>query len=192
MLCLMTSFGLQILNEWISKEYADEPGREEKYQQNLSSGHEESKFQAAQGIILSTDDKPMGSECSELEDHDGKNNQLPADPEIVWDLLLQLNHYKSMGPEGVHPRILKELADVIAKPLSMIFVLSWVSRGVPPNWKLDHTLWIFKKGKKEDPGNYRPVCLTSVADKVMEKIILGVNEKHLKDNTVTGIGYTDL
>ncbi|KAJ7396936.1 nephronectin isoform X1 [Pitangus sulphuratus] len=45
---------------------------------------------------------------------------------------------------------------------------------------------IFKKGKKKDPGNYRLVNLTSVPGKVMEKIILGNNEKHLKDNAVTG------
>ncbi|KAJ7424715.1 hypothetical protein BTVI_05504 [Pitangus sulphuratus] len=42
------------------------------------------------------------------------------------------------------------------------------------------------KGKKEDPGNYRPVSLTSVHSKVMEKIILGSIEKHLKDYTVIG------
>ncbi|KAF4796691.1 hypothetical protein TURU_082106 [Turdus rufiventris] len=70
--------------------------------------------------VINTDDGPRGSQCPELENHDCKNDLLLVNPEIVWDLLLQLVPYKYMGPDGIHPRILKELADVITKPLSMI------------------------------------------------------------------------
>ncbi|KAJ7402309.1 rna-directed dna polymerase from mobile element jockey-like [Pitangus sulphuratus] len=121
--------------------------------------------------------------CPELKDHDCKNYQLPSDPEIVQDLLLKLDPYKSMGPDGIHPRILKELADFNAKTLSMIFEQLVESREVPADWKLANIVSIFKKGNKEDPRNYRPVSVTSVPGKVMEKIILAGIEKHLKDNT---------
>ncbi|KAJ7408123.1 rna-directed dna polymerase from mobile element jockey-like [Pitangus sulphuratus] len=131
--------------------------------------------------VFNTNDGSRGSQCPELADHDCKNDQLPVNPEIVWDLLLQLDPYKSMGPDVIHPRILKELADVITKPLSMIFKWSWESREVPAEWKLVNIVLIFKKAKKEEPGNYRPLSLTSVPGKIMEKIILGCIEKRLKE-----------
>ncbi|RMC17434.1 hypothetical protein DUI87_06016 [Hirundo rustica rustica] len=106
-----------------------------------------------------------------------------VNPETVWDLLLQLNPYRSMGPDRIKQRILKELTDAITKPLAMLFNWYWKSTEVPADWKLANSLVIFRKDKKNDPGNYRPVTLTSVPGKVMEKVILRGNEKHLKDNS---------
>ncbi|KAJ7415998.1 hypothetical protein WISP_74685 [Willisornis vidua] len=79
------------------------------------------------------DDGPGRSQCPELEDHDCEKDQLQANLEIVWDLLLQLDLYKPMGPDGMHPRILKRLADAIAKALLMIFQWSWKSRDEAKN-----------------------------------------------------------
>ncbi|GAB0209319.1 mitochondrial enolase superfamily member 1 [Grus japonensis] len=41
-----------------------------------------------------------------------------------------------------------------------------------------------KKGQKEDPGNYRPVSLTSVLGKVVEQIILNAITRPVQDNQV--------
>jgi len=41
---------------------------------------------------------------------------------------------------------------------------------------------IYKKGRKEDPRNYRPVSLTSVPGKVMELFIPSALTGHAKDN----------
>ncbi|KAJ7421952.1 hypothetical protein BTVI_16224 [Pitangus sulphuratus] len=62
--------------------------------------------------------------------------------------------------------------EVNTKPFLMLFEQSWESEEVPGDWKLVTVIQIFKKGQKEDPRNYRPVCRSSVPCKVMEKIIL--------------------
>ena len=93
--------------------------------------------------------------------------------ETVRKLLLHLGCHKSMGLDRLHPRVLRELVGVIAELLSAIYQHSWLSGEVPEDWRLADVTPIYKKGRKEDPGNYRPVSLTSVPGKVMEQIILG-------------------
>ena len=78
----------------------------------------------------------------------------------------------------------RELAAIIATPLSNIFDRPWQAREVSEK-KADVTS-IFKKCKNEDPGNYRPVSLTSVSGKVIKQIILKAISKHMKDKKVIG------
>ncbi|CAM5155124.1 unnamed protein product [Natator depressus] len=89
-----------------------------------------------------------------------------------------------MGPDALHPGVLKELAAVIAEPLAIIFENSWRSGEVPDDWEKANVVPIFKKGKKEDPGNYRPVSLTSVSGKIMDQVLKESILKHLEERTV--------
>ncbi|KAK4829628.1 hypothetical protein QYF61_005839, partial [Mycteria americana] len=100
---------------------------------------------------------------------------------MVSDLLHHLDTHKSMGLDEIHPRVLRELAEVLTKPLSILYQQSWLTREVPVDWKLANVMPIYKKGWKEDQGNYRPVSLTSVPGKIMEQIIMNAIMWHVQD-----------
>ncbi|KFP86540.1 hypothetical protein N311_10943, partial [Apaloderma vittatum] len=102
--------------------------------------------------------------------------------EMVRDVLLHIDVHKSMGLDGFHPRVLRQLAGVLTKPLSIIYQQSWLTEEVPADWKSANVTFIYKKGWKDDPGNYRPVNLTSVPGKLMEQIILSSTMQHMQDN----------
>jgi len=121
-----------------------------------------------------------------LEDREGEWNKPPIiQEEAVNDLLCHLDTYKSLGLDGIHPRVPRELAEELAKPLSIIYQQSWITGEVQDDWRLAIVMPIDKKVWKEDPGNYRPVSLTSVPGKIMERFILSALIRHVKANQGT-------
>ena len=103
-------------------------------------------------------------------------------PEKVKSKLNKLNKSKSAGPDGFHPRVLRECADTICTPLAIIFNKSMMESKLPESWKEAHVKPIFKKGRRTDPGNYRPISLTSVICKVMESVIRDSIVEHIMSN----------
>ncbi|KAJ7406534.1 hypothetical protein BTVI_65238 [Pitangus sulphuratus] len=116
---------------------------------------------------------PEDSWLLELVDRDKKLNSPSVIQEGTFsNLLSHLDPHKSMGLDGIHPRVMRELEEELAKPLSIIYQQLWLTGEVPDDWKSANVMPIHKKGWKADSGNYRPVSLTSVPGKL--KLYIGL------------------
>ena len=107
--------------------------------------------------------------------------------EDVFKLLCKLQPSKSPGPDNLHPRILKELADVLSEPLAILFMKSLETEDLPKDWKSANVTPIFKKGSKADGKNYRPVSLTSVVCKLFESLLRKQLINHLQSNDLLSV-----
>jgi len=135
--------------------------------------------------VFSAKGSPRESQAPEVREEAYREDDFPlVEEDRVRDRLGDLDAHKSMGPNGMHPRVLRDLADVVAEPLSIIFERSWRTGEVPKDWRESNVTPIFKKDKKEDPGNYRLVSLTSIPGKVMKQLILEVIVKQVEEKKV--------
>ena len=100
--------------------------------------------------------------------------------EEVKKKLEKFNPNKACHPDGMS---LRELAEELSGPAAMIMNKA-LSDGIPTDWKLARVSPIFKKGVKTNPGNYRPVSLTSVLCKIQESIIRDYVIHHLQENNL--------
>ena len=103
-------------------------------------------------------------------------------PKLVEEKLTKLKPGSASGPDNISPRLLQTFSKVLSKPLSTIFNVSMRTGEVPEDWRVANVTPIFKKGGKGNPGNYRPVSLTSVPGKIMESLIKDGVVKHLDIN----------
>nr|VZH99050.1 unnamed protein product [Spirometra erinaceieuropaei] len=90
---------------------------------------------------------------------------------IVRNELLNLKESTSPGPDAIPAKLLKELAPEMSKPLALIFQTSFLTGCLPSDWKSAAITPLFTSGSRASANNYRPVSLTSICCKIMEKII---------------------
>ena len=67
--------------------------------------------------------------------------------------------------------MLREAAPAISESMTNLFNFSLQSGTLPVEWKSAHVIPIFKKGQKDLVKNYRPISLTSLLVKTLERLI---------------------
>ena len=86
-------------------------------------------------------------------------------------ILKSINVNKSPGPDDILELVLKKCALSLANPLSIPFNISFSTGQIPNDWKSANIVPVHKKGDKTNVENCRPISLTSLVMKVMERII---------------------
>ena len=112
-------------------------------------------------------------------DQDDVLHDISIDEELVLSKLRKLKLNKAPGIDGIVPLLLVKTADIVCKPLSIIFSSSLTTGTVPVDWRRANVTAIFKQGVRNNPGNYRPVSLTCQVCKILESIIKDKVQEHL-------------
>ena len=102
--------------------------------------------------------------------------------EGVTKLLKGLNPSKALGPDELHPRVLKELATELGPVFAHLFQQSIDKGEIPKEWSLANICPLFKKGDRSLACNYRPVSLTCVPCKLLEHIVCSNIMAHLDEH----------
>ena len=89
----------------------------------------------------------------------------------ISDFLKELKTNKVTGIDNLLGRFLKDGSKVLATPIVQICNLSIKLATVLDECKIAKLKPLYKKGKKTDPKNYRPISLLPVISKILEKVI---------------------
>ena len=100
------------------------------------------------------------------------------------NVIRKLKNGKASGPDKVLTTIIKDVGDLIAKPLTMIFNSSLMNGVFPDIWKIARITPIFKSDAKKDMNNYRPISVTSVFSRILEIIVHDQLYEFLRANKV--------
>lgn len=102
----------------------------------------------------------------------------PDSPSIVLSVenvrkcLKSVKAHKASGPDNISSKVLKECSSELAPIFCDLYNMSLETGTVPSLWKTSTIVPVPKKSKIEKMNDYRPVALTPVPMKCMEKLVL--------------------
>ena len=139
-----------------------------------------SVFTQELGVV---DESFEGNDGEQLSGSMSCGNCILITEAMVTDQIGRIADNKAAGTDGLGSSFIKKLMGVIELPLVLIFQESLRTGLVPVQRKEANVTAIFKKkGLRCEPGNYRPVSLTSQIGRIFERIIRDHLVKFLEDN----------
>jgi hypothetical protein len=103
---------------------------------------------------------------------------IPPPPDLdisemgIKKLLKGVDPSKTSGPDQIPCQLLHELNEELAPVFTVLFTKFYNTGTLPEVWKSEWITPVFKKGSKSEAAIYRPVSLTCVACKLLERVVL--------------------
>ena len=96
----------------------------------------------------------------------------PFPAEHIESCIKRMAPRKAPGDDHITGAMLKPIASRLSNILSKFFTICWHWTYVPISWRTAQVVPIYKKGNPTDAANYRPISLTSVLRKLLERCLL--------------------
>ena len=104
--------------------------------------------------------------------------------EEICKILKDMDTSKAAGIDNISGIFLKDGAAILATPISQLCNLSITSSSFPKDCKIAKLKPLYKKGRKTDPKNYRPISLLPLISKVLERVIHNQTQQYLIKNNI--------
>lgn len=98
---------------------------------------------------------------------------LPFNEEELKTAAKKLKGNRAIGPDGLPDFILKDCVDCLNLPLLFLYNLSYSSETYPKAWKTSKVIPVFKKGRKQEISDYRPITIPCAVSKLYEIMLFG-------------------
>jgi hypothetical protein len=147
------------------------------YSSNNTNEHHTIYLHSTEKILSNSSPTPSTSSSLPSVSSNSSHSQQNQDPNSFWSLneikkaCKKIKTNTTMGPDNIHPFFIKYGGKILHQVLFLLINAIWNIGFVPSNWKNANILSLFKKGKKSDPNNFRPIALTSVLARLVERLV---------------------
>jgi hypothetical protein len=114
------------------------------------------------------------------------NDNFTFDEKRLMRIILELDGKKAAGPDGITGRLIKLAPLQQCKYIGFLIDKIIEEEKIPDEWRKAMVIPIFKGGERGKPENYRPVSLTCIVCKIVEKIFEEYTENELNKNKFYG------
>jgi hypothetical protein len=108
--------------------------------------------------------------CNKLTENTSIDH-VTFNPTNIKRAIARLKPNLASGMDGLPPLLVKKLSSSLLEPLTLLYT-SFLSVGrIPDEWRRAVVMSIHKGGQADDVSNYRPIALTCVFSKIMERVV---------------------